>query len=97
MAKKIKILSIDGGGIRGIIPGTILHYIETEIQKRPGQETTKLADHFDLIAGTSMEEFLPASILYQMKKASLSILQKPLSTSIYKTERRSSAEVFSKS
>jgi len=50
---KIKILSIDGGGIRGIIPGTILNYLETEIQKIPKFKDTSLADHFDLIAGTS--------------------------------------------
>jgi len=29
--KTVNILSIDGGGIRGIIPITILHYIEQGI------------------------------------------------------------------
>lgn len=28
----ITILSIDGGGIRGIIPGTILSFLESELQ-----------------------------------------------------------------
>ena len=28
----VTILSIDGGGIRGIIPGVILGYLETELQ-----------------------------------------------------------------
>ena len=46
MAKLIKILSIDGGGIRGIIPATILADIERRT-KRP------IAELFDLIAGTS--------------------------------------------
>lgn len=68
MEKKIKILSIDGGGIRGIIPGTILHYIETEIQKRPGQESTQLADHFDLIAGTSTGGILTCTYLVPDEK-----------------------------
>lgn len=44
--KSIKILAIDGAGIRGIIPAVIL----TEIQKRLG---TDLWRSFDLIAGTS--------------------------------------------
>lgn len=44
--KSIKILSIDGGGIRGIIPAVILG----EIQKRTGKN---LWQTFDLIAGTS--------------------------------------------
>lgn len=30
--KLITILNIDGGGIRGIIPGVILEYLESEIQ-----------------------------------------------------------------
>ena len=46
MAKHFKILSLDGGGIRGIIPAMIL----TEIENRTGQ---RISDLFDLIAGTS--------------------------------------------
>ena len=30
--KRITILSIDGGGIRGIIPGTILAFLESKLQ-----------------------------------------------------------------
>lgn len=30
--KKITILSIDGGGMRGIIPATILGYLEKQLQ-----------------------------------------------------------------
>jgi patatin-like phospholipase/acyl hydrolase len=41
-----KILSIDGGGIRGIIPALVL----AEIESRTGKST---AENFDLIAGTS--------------------------------------------
>ncbi|KAA0045873.1 hypothetical protein IC582_024831 [Cucumis melo] len=46
------ILSIDGGGIRGIIPGVILEFLETELKKLDG-ENARLADYFDVIAGTS--------------------------------------------
>ncbi|CAL9234281.1 unnamed protein product [Arabidopsis halleri] len=48
----ITILSIDGGGIRGIIPATILSFLESELQKLDG-EGARLADYFDVIAGTS--------------------------------------------
>ncbi|KAK9269841.1 hypothetical protein L1049_025414 [Liquidambar formosana] len=48
----ITILSIDGGGIRGIIPGTILAYLESQLQKLDGADA-RLADYFDVIAGTS--------------------------------------------
>ncbi|KAJ0614560.1 putative patatin-like phospholipase domain, Acyl transferase/acyl hydrolase/lysophospholipase [Helianthus annuus] len=48
----ITILSIDGGGVRGIIPGVILDFLETELQKLDG-ENARLADYFDVISGTS--------------------------------------------
>jgi patatin-like phospholipase/acyl hydrolase len=46
MGQKFRILSIDGGGLRGIIPVMILQ----EIEKRTGKRIHEL---FDLIAGTS--------------------------------------------
>ncbi|KAJ0604148.1 putative patatin-like phospholipase domain, Acyl transferase/acyl hydrolase/lysophospholipase [Helianthus annuus] len=78
----ITILSIDGGGVRGIIPGVILNFLETElqvwftsmatykffffasflivnsyvdlkIQQKLDCENARLADYFDVIAGTS--------------------------------------------
>jgi uncharacterized protein len=42
----VRILAIDGGGIRGLIPAVVL----AEIERRSGSRT---ADLFDLIAGTS--------------------------------------------
>ncbi|XP_059635336.1 patatin-like protein 2 [Cornus florida] len=48
----ITVLSIDGGGIRGIIPGTILSFLESELQKLDGEDA-RIADYFDVIAGTS--------------------------------------------
>lgn len=35
--KKVRILSLDGGGIRGILPGTILTYLEEESRKKTGR------------------------------------------------------------
>jgi uncharacterized protein len=46
MSKLVRILSIDGGGIRGIIPAMILDEIERRTHKRT-------VDLFDVIAGTS--------------------------------------------
>ncbi|KAF3339454.1 patatin-like protein 2 [Carex littledalei] len=48
----ITILSIDGGGIRGIIPAVILSFLESELQKLDGEDA-RIADYFDVIAGTS--------------------------------------------
>lgn len=49
--KKVRILSIDGGGIRGIIPATIIKYVENYLREKVPE--TSVSDHFDLIAGTS--------------------------------------------
>lgn len=48
-----KILSIDGGGIRGIIPGQVLITLERKLQKRTRKPDARLADYFDFFAGTS--------------------------------------------
>ena len=55
------ILSIDGGGVRGIIPATILALIEEEVGAKPGSL-------FDCIAGTSIGGIL-ALALAQDKSA----------------------------
>ena len=48
-----KILSIDGGGIRGIIPGQILVALEKKLQEKSDNPQARLAEYFDLFAGTS--------------------------------------------
>jgi patatin-like phospholipase/acyl hydrolase len=53
MAKLFRILSIDGGGIRGIIPGQILTVLEKKLKKAAGDPGIRIGDCFDLIAGTS--------------------------------------------
>ncbi len=59
--KKVRILSIDGGGIRGIIPAVTLKYVEDYLKKKvPG---TRLCDHFDMIAGTSTGGILTGILL----------------------------------
>ena len=47
------ILSIDGGGIRGIIPCKVLEYIEKRLYDQEKQQGPRIAELFDLIAGTS--------------------------------------------
>ncbi len=46
MSKKVRVLSIDGGGLRGIVPLLILKQIEKETGKR-------IHELFDLVVGTS--------------------------------------------
>lgn len=50
--KKFKILSIDGGGIKGVFPAFFLMLLEDELKNRKDGKT-KIYQHFDLITGTS--------------------------------------------
>ena len=60
---KIKILSIDGGGIRGILPGIILTRLEEKLQELSKDESVRIADFFDLLAGTSTGGILSLAYL----------------------------------
>ncbi len=48
-----RVLSIDGGGIRGILPAVILSNIEKRAQLIHNNRELRIADLFDIIAGTS--------------------------------------------
>lgn len=47
------ILSIDGGGIRGILPAAIIAHLEKQMQVSSQNPDLRVADLFDLLAGTS--------------------------------------------
>jgi len=48
-----RILALDGGGIRGVFTIEVLARMEELLRQHTGREDLVLADHFDLIAGTS--------------------------------------------
>ena len=68
--KLTRILSIDGGGIRGILPGQILVSLEQKLKELDQNPTGRLADYFDLIAGTSTGGILTCIYLCPEKKNS---------------------------
>lgn len=49
----INVLSIDGGGIRGVIPARIIIELENIIRVKTNAEKVYISDYFDLISGTS--------------------------------------------
>ena len=58
-----KILSIDGGGIRGIIPGMLLVALERRLQRVSGDPGAAIVDYFDFFAGTSTGGILTSLLL----------------------------------
>ena len=65
--KKVRILSLDGGGMRGIIPATVLEYVENKIVEITKKPNARIADYFDLVAGTSTGGILSAFYLTPSK------------------------------
>lgn len=66
---KVRILTIDGGGIRGVIPAMILISLEKSLQALSGKPNAKIADYFDFIAGTSTGGIITCALLTPSKKS----------------------------
>src|SRR4051812_36642647 len=63
-----KLLSLDGGGIRGILALEVLAKIESELQKKLGRDDQfVLADYFDYIAGTSTGAIIATCLALGMR------------------------------
>ena len=86
MASTFRILCIDGGGIRGIIPALVL----AEIERRTGRPIHQL---FDLIAGTSTGGILSLGLVKPGKRGRAQYTAKKL-VQLYETEGH---RIFSRS
>lgn len=59
----LRVLSIDGGGIRGIIPAGILVELERRLRLRLHNPQAHLADYIDVFMGTSTGAILAAGLV----------------------------------
>jgi len=57
-----RILALDGGGVRGAVTLGILARLEAELRSSCGRPDAVLADHFDLIGGTSTGAIIAAAL-----------------------------------
>ncbi|MEO7313104.1 MAG: patatin-like phospholipase family protein [Chitinophagaceae bacterium] len=71
------ILAIDGGGIRGIVPATIIQRIEKETGK-------KITDFFDVLAGTSTGGIIAAALAAGVNSSELVALYLGKAKTIFK-------------
>jgi patatin-like phospholipase/acyl hydrolase len=65
------ILSLDGGGTRGIFSLQILARIEALLRQKYGKPDLVLADHFDFIGGTSTGAIIAACLSWGVSVATL--------------------------
>ncbi|MCO5588357.1 hypothetical protein L7F22_042312 [Adiantum nelumboides] len=67
VGRRVSILSIDGGGIRGLIPCKMLEFLENQLQILDGPNA-RIADYFDVIAGTSTGGLIASFLTLQDEK-----------------------------
>lgn len=80
--KPFKILSIDGGGIRGVLPARFLCEMEDELV-RNGVENPRLCDYFDLICGTSTGGIIAIGLALGMRSKDILDLYKKHGSKIF--------------
>jgi len=57
-----RILSLDGGGVRGLLAAGILGELERRLRLLSGKRDFRLCDYFDLIGGTSTGSIIAAAL-----------------------------------
>lgn len=78
-----RILSLDGGGIRGALTLGYLKKIETILQSKYKDDSYKLCDYFDLIGGTSTGSIIAAGLAIGMTVNELTDLYMKLGGKIF--------------
>jgi hypothetical protein len=80
-----RILSLDGGGIRGVLTLEYLEVIEETLQKRYANEKLLLCDYFDLIGGTSTGSIIAAGLACGMPVQALKALYRNIGSSVFQS------------
>ena len=78
-----RILSLDGGGIRGILSLEYLEAIETMLRTRLHRQDLVLSDYFDLIGGTSTGAIIAATLACGMPVAKIKKMYEALGETVF--------------
>jgi predicted acylesterase/phospholipase RssA len=79
-----RILALDGGGVRGVIAIAFLERIEEILKEQAGGRDVRLADHFDLIGGTSTGAIIGATLALGMSASQVKKLYFDLAPIVFK-------------
>jgi hypothetical protein len=78
-----RILTIDGGGVRGIVAIAFLREMERELRQHTGKPDLVLADVFDMVAGTSVGSMLATMIALGKETAEIEAAFRDLAPKIF--------------
>src|ERR1700742_1210945 len=81
-----RILSLDGGGVRGVVAGAFLERIEAMLGGTAAPAAT-LSDHFDLIGGTSTGAIIATGLALGKTTTELKDIYHPLSPRAFRRSR----------
>lgn len=82
-----RILSLDGGGIRGLITLGYLQRLEAVLRERTGRPDLVLSDYFDLMGGTSTGALIAASLALGWPVEKVVGLYRTLASDVFRPRR----------
>jgi predicted acylesterase/phospholipase RssA len=82
-----RILSLDGGGLRVFFTLEVLERVEGLVRERLGRPEAVLADHFDLIAGTSTGAILGAFLAWGLSISQIKARYQAMAVKVFRPYR----------
>lgn len=79
-----RVLTLDGGGVRGVISIAFLERIEELLKQQAGPDT-RLSDYFDLIGGTSTGSIIAAGLALGMSVKEIRDVYRKLAPKVFKS------------
>lgn len=80
-----RLLSLDGGGVRGVVALAFLDVIETKLKGSSGRgDAFRLSDHFDLVGGTSTGAIIASALATGRSVADIRELYFGIATEIFR-------------
>ena len=83
-----RILSLSGGGVRGLVTLGALERVEELLQIETGDKSYRLCDHFDLIAGTSTGSIIAVGLSMGWSVGKIKSLYDELCPVLFRPNRR---------
>ena len=84
--KRYSVLSLDGGGVKGLLTCLVLKKIEKEFRARTGNNNFKILDAFDCVIGTSVGGLIALGLACGYSARAMSAAMEKMIPEIFKDE-----------